>query len=95
MARSELVIDDDYCKSMGIYFVKQGEQMDAFIAEYISILHEVRDKALISGETANALSAYIEYTEKLDEQVGKISEVAKTQVDSFLAAVDSADQYLF
>lgn len=95
MARNELVIEDNYCQSMGNYFEKQGEQLDALIAEYISILREVRDNALISGDTAKALGAYIEYTEKLDKQVGKISQVAKKQVDNFLAEVDSADQYLF
>lgn len=28
MASKDLIIDDDFCKSMGTYFVKKGEEMD-------------------------------------------------------------------
>lgn len=95
MASSELIIDDDYCRSMGSYFVLQGNQLDELTREYISILKEVKETAIISGEVSDALSVYISYVEKLNDQIGDISDSVKTQIDQFLARVDSEDQYLF
>lgn len=95
MATNELIVDDDYLKSMGTYFVKQGEQLDKLISEYISVLKEVKSKAIVSGDVANALNAYITYAEKLNKQIGNVSTSAKKQIDNFVAKIDAADQYLF
>lgn len=95
MATNELIVDDDYLKSMGTYFVKQGEQLDKLISEYISVLKEVKSKAIVSGDVATALNAYITYAEKLNKQIGNISTSAKKQIDNFVAKIDAADQYLF
>lgn len=95
MASNELIIDDDYCKAMGAYFVKQGEQMDKLVTDYVSILEEVKNKAIISGDVSKALNTYITYVKKMDKQIGCISTPAKTEIDNFLARVDSEDQYLF
>ena len=95
MASNELIIDDDYCKKMGSFYVKQGEQIDALIADYISILEEVKSKGIISGNVSQALAAYINYVKKLKKQIGRVSTPIKTEIDRFLAKVDSEDQYLF
>lgn len=95
MASNELIIDDEYCKAMGSYFKKQGEEMDKLTVEYIKILQEVKSKAITSGEVSKALSAYIGYVQKLNKKIGNISTSTKTQVDNFLARVDSEDKYLF
>ena len=44
MASNELIIDDDYCNAMGEYFVKQGEEIDKLIMDYINILnlHQIK-----------------------------------------------------
>ena len=95
MASNELIIDDEYCRSMGKYFETQGQKIDQIVSQYVSILQELRSKAIVSGELANALSAYISYASKLNKQIGNLSTTAKKQVDAFLSNVDSADQYLF
>lgn len=95
MASNKLIVDDDYCKSMANYCVKQGEQLEKILSDYISILETVRSKAIISGETAKALSAYIANAKKLKGQFKSISESAKTQINNFVISVDEADQYLF
>lgn len=46
MASNELIIDDDYCRAMGSYFTKQGEELDQLIVDYISILQDVKIRAL-------------------------------------------------
>lgn len=95
MASNELIIDDDYCRAMGDYFVKQGEQLDTLVSDYITILQDIENKAIISGDVSKALSIYIDYVKQLNKKVGAISEAIKTQIGSFLERVDSEDQYLF
>ena len=95
MASNELIIDDDYCRGMGTYFVRQGERLDELTREYISILEEVKGKAITSGEVSSALSVYITYVKKLNNQISDISTSVKNQIDQFLAQVDSEDQYIF
>lgn len=95
MASNELIIDDEYCQAMGNYYVSQGQQIDQIISEYISILQDVRNRAIISGDVAKALTAYMSYANRLNKQIGNISTTAKKQVDAFLSKVDVADQYLF
>ena len=95
MASNELIIDDVFCRAMGAYFVKQGEQFDQLVAEYVSILEEVKNKAIISGDVSQALNSYITYVKKLDKIIGNLSMPIKIEIDRFLTRIDSEDQYLF
>lgn len=95
MASNQLIVDDDYCRAMGEYFIKQGEHMDTVIAEYVSILQEIKNSAITSGDVSDALRTYISYAQKLNKQVGSISTIAKSHIENFLTRVDDADQYLF
>ena len=95
MASNDLIIDDDYCKSMQIYFMQQGEQLDELISDYVVILKEINSNAIVGGEVSKALGAYISYAQKLSKQFSDISSVSKIQINNFLISVDNADQYLF
>ena len=95
MAKNDLIIDDDYCKSMGNYFVQQGNQLDLIILQYITILNEIRTSALVSGDVADALSAYITYAENLSRKFSEISTIANNEINNFLTNIDRADKYLF
>jgi len=95
MAGSSLQIDDDYCKAMGDYFVKEGKEIESFINEYITILERINSNAIMKGDVAGALKSYIQYAKKLKGQVNSISTTAQQQITRFLSGVDAADQYLF
>lgn len=95
MASNELIIDDEYCRSMGQFFEDQGKQLDQLIASYNSILKELRQNAIVSGDVANSLSLYIDYANRLNQLFSKVSDVAKQQINAFIDQVDEADQYLF
>lgn len=95
MASKDLIIDDDFCKAMGTYFVKKGEELDQMISDYISTLQDVRNKGIVSGDVAIALSSYISYASRLKKQIGSISTDTNKQINSFLTKVDDSDQYLF
>lgn len=95
MADKQLIIDDDFCNALADYYVKQGEQLDKVISQYVTILQGVKDKAIISGDVSNALGTFITYANKLNGQICNISTIAESHVTNFLTRVDSADKYLF
>ena len=95
MAKNDLIIDDDYCREMGEYFISQGEDLEQIIAEYIVILDDLKEAGLRSGEVAEALEAYILYVKKIKGNVNSISKALQRQINNFLSQVDEADQYLF
>ncbi|WP_075718708.1 hypothetical protein [Roseburia sp. 499] len=95
MAEKDLIIDDEYCTTMGNYFETQGQILNTMVKDYIAALEKVRKNAIKSGEVAKALDVYITYAKKLDGQMEEISVIAKKQVSDFLTQVDSADEYLF
>lgn len=95
MASNELIIDDEYFRSMGAYFESQGEQLETFIVDYLEILQEVKTKGIISGEVSNALSTYISYVSRLKNQINLVSRDAKREIEGFLTRVDIEDQFLF
>lgn len=95
MANKELVVDDDYCKTMGKYFVSRGAHLEVVISEYIQILESIKQDAIISGDVASALKVYIEYSKKMQNKIRNISNSAKKQTDAFISKIDEADQYLF
>lgn len=95
MAETSLKIDDDYCSAVADYFNKQGVNLNTYIKQYISILKDIKNDAIVSGDVAKALDAYITYVKKLENQIDSISANAQKQTNNFLKAVDDADLYLF
>ena len=96
MAGKQLQIDDDYCKAMSKYYMREGMVIEIYILKYIKILQRIREKAIMKGEVADALDTYISHAEKLKGSIYNISKQnARAQVTQFLSAIDEADQYLF
>lgn len=95
MVNKELIVDDDYCKTIGKYFVSRGAHLEVVISEYIQILESIKQDAIISGDVANALQVYIEYSKKMQNKIRNISNSAKNQTDALISKIDEADQYLF
>lgn len=60
MAEKDLIIDDEYCTSMGNYFYTQGQTLNTMVKDYITALEKVRRNAIKAGEAAEALDAYID-----------------------------------
>lgn len=95
MAGTSLQIDDDYCKKMGKYFIKEGKLLETYISEYIDSLERIQRDAIMKGDVADSLTSYIQYAKKLEGKISEISELSKNQTNNFVKAVDKADQYLF
>ena len=95
MASTELIVDDEYCKKMGAYFWTQGEQLDKCFNNYLNIIQQVQSSAVVSGETSNALAAYVSKAFLIKGQISIISQSAKELAEDFVTRVDAEDKYLF
>lgn len=95
MASNQLIIDEDYWRDMASFFEKQGKNYESMIQEYVQTLKTIRDSAIIDGAVSAALSEFITYAEKLENQIGSLSTRAKSAVNQFLADIDAKDQYQF
>jgi hypothetical protein len=95
MASNQLIIDEDYWRDMASFFERQGKNYESMIQEYVQTLKTIRDSAIIDGAVSAALSEFITYAEKLENQIGSLSTRAKSAVNQFLADIDAKDQYQF
>lgn len=95
MADQELIIDDDYCRKMGEFFARQGKQLDEYIIRYISILKGIKQNAITSGATSDALTVYIGQAEKLSRRITAVSENAQKCTEDFLSEINKADKLQF
>lgn len=95
MAGNLLQIDDEYCNAMGKYFVKEGQELDNYINDYITILKNIKCNAIKAGRVANALDKYIGCAQKLKNQFEGRAINTQKQITKFLSAIDESDEYLY
>ena len=95
MAVGELIIDDDYVKSMGRFYSTMGSNIDQMIDDYISKLQEIKASAIMEGDIAEALNTYITSAQALKEKAGNMGSEMRDLVNNFIADIDDADQFLF
>jgi len=90
-----LIIDDDYVYSVGDASTRRGRQLEKILDSYLSILNEIHSEALLSGEIADALAAYIGCVTLLNDQLTTISKSVDDTGMSFIQEINTADEYLF
>ena len=95
MASTELIVDDEYCRNMGNYFLTQGEQLDKCISDYLRIMNKVKDSAIVSGEASKALAVYISKVTQLKGKIKEISSTARNTAETFVTKVDAEDKELY
>ena len=95
MAKKDLIVDEDYIRSMQSYFVTKSYEMEAVIIQYLSILNSVKKNAVKSGEVAKALSDYIVFAKQLKNKLPDISKKLDTQLNNFINSIDNADKFLY
>lgn len=92
---SDLIVVDEYYKEIGSYFRKRGDDFEKIGKEYIRSLKRIKAQGICSGETAEALDAYIVLASKLNECSGMIGKSVETMMNSFISNIDVKDRYLF
>lgn len=92
---SDLIVVDEFYKEAGSYFKKKGEHLESVGREYLRSLRLIKSKGICSGETAEALDAYIELAEKLNECASFIGSSMSTMMDNYITVIDNKDRYLY
>ena len=92
---TEIKIDDDYVNSQAEQIATWSSDLQTGIDKYTGILKNILEDAIIEGETAEALTSFVEYVENLKDIVRDMGEEAKGMCLAFLSEVDEADSYLY
>lgn len=90
-----LIIDDEYVYGVGDDCVLRGERLENVVETYISILNEIKEEALIEGSVSEALQAFIECMNSLNNQLTIISKRVDDTGMSFIQDINTADDFLF
>ena len=93
MASAKLMIDDDFFYAMGQYALKQGKTINDAASSYISILNAVRQDAVIGGELAGAMDAYIGFAGKINNEALQVCESMQRQLEDFMTEIDDEDRW--
>lgn len=95
MATNDLIVDDEYCKAMGDYFVRVGKDLDGIILDYINILQDVYKAGVKSGEIHLALRIFLMTVRQLKNKTGQTSDQIHADIDTFVNAIDKLDKFKF
>ena len=91
----KLIISDEYVSAVGSNCDQRGELWGDMLEQYIEILDEIRNEAIVSGDIALALSQFIGCAKMLQGEIEKVSSSMKRVCNCMLERIDEADQYLF
>lgn len=92
---SNLIISDEYIEEVGKACAKRGNVLDEILYSFILILKEIRQEAIIEGETAQALGEFIDCISRLRNQLQDISDNVNEACKYFVIDVNDADSFLF
>lgn len=89
-----IVVDEEHVNASS-NFITICSSIDGLVDRYIGLMEKAYQTGLMSGTAAEALQVYVEYAKTLQGAAsiiaGRNSEIGQ----SFLAAIDTADTYLF
>ena len=99
MNGSDLVVDESYWSEQKNFVHNAGYHsiygIDKKIDKYISKLKELHTTAIMEGDTAQALEAFISCAEKLKQTTRDITSEIKDRIANYLQEIDEQDEYLF
>ena len=90
-----LIVDEEYIQQQASYLKTGFSDMDRVITGYIACLNTISRQSVLAGATADALDVYIGYAQQLKDHLKVIGANTSNLMQSYLEAVDDADQYLF
>lgn len=100
---ANLKVDDEYVQRIGRIRNIQGLKLDVdygngkdcIFNAYINILESIKSEAIIQGDIANALEAYISCAKSIKGQLKSISDDLKNLCNCFIEEIDVADKDIF
>lgn len=92
---NQTIVDESFVRESSQTIRQNLNELNSIIHAYLALLKAVMSRMIKEGETAEALGAFIEYAEKLQDQLVQIGEIVALVLCSYLEEIDSADSYLF
>lgn len=92
---ADLIIDDEYVNNLGSHYNECSKTLQSAVDGYIATLEKINNDAVTSGEFQNALNGFLQYANVLRDVVSTLGVKIESSCDSFIAAVDEKDQYLY
>ncbi|MCC8029210.1 MAG: hypothetical protein LIO75_05375 [Lachnospiraceae bacterium] len=90
-----LIIDDAYVQEQASYLKAGLSDLNSVIDRYIACLNNLAVQSIREGATAEALRVYIGYAKQIQGHLEEIGANTSSLMQSYLTAIDEADQYLF
>ena len=95
MNSDEVVVVDEYFEEIGRFFEEQGKKYESILNRYIAALRILKERGICSGDTADALDAYISLASQIKECASDLGTSINTMMKNYIAVIDTKDQYLF
>lgn len=94
---NNLIIDDDYFSSVKNYCSKAGNgTIGQMLDSYISSLKKVKEIGILSGNEAEVIDTFIEYSEKISSsKFDGIPNKFSSLCSNYITQIDEEDDYLF
>lgn len=90
----DLIIEDEYIEQMGEYLLREAEDIESKINQYIAILDEVCAGGIMEGETSKALAEFREQVAGL-RGIADNGLAAKRYCLNYIDRIDDADRELY
>lgn len=90
-----LKIDDDYVKNTATEIEKWAAQLQTYFGTYQTCLENILSDAIMEGDTHDALESFKSYADSLESVIETLGTEVKGICNSFVEAVDEADEYIY
>ena len=90
-----LIIYDQYVYDALAKCYQRCNSMEIVMDSYVKTLTNMHTNAIVSGDVADALSAFIDAAKALDGEFSQLGSRIKDLRSNFLSEIDEADSYLF
>ena len=89
-----IVVDEEFHSAAGAILMA-CEQLQLILRRYQSIMLKAASEGTVSGEAAQALSAYVRSARALSKQLAAVRNAYSEAAESFLRGIDAMDSYLY
>lgn len=92
---TDLIVVDEYYREIGGYFKKKGEHFEKIGKDYVQCLKSIKAEGICSGETADALEAYIALASKISECASSLGDSMNIMMENYIQTIDAKDRYIY
>lgn len=92
---SDIIMSDEFVEEMSGKLSKEARRLERNLDDYILLLKEIKERAIMEGNTAKALSEFISIASKMNGVFENFGELAQITCDNYKSDFDEADEELY